>query len=237
MPKFAVCDKRISNACAESLNDFGFEIIKLPPFSRLPAPVASHPDMLMCILGDKIVTHKEYFEQNRDIFNVIASISKKEIITSDDKVMSTYPFDISLDALVLGGSVFSLTAHTSSALLKESQKLGLKSVAVKHGYAKCSVCPVSDNAAITSDASLAGAMESCGIALLRICSGGVALEPYDYGFIGGASGYDSERVYFCGSLDSHPQCDLIVEFCKKHSKTAISLSSEPLVDVGTIFIL
>ncbi len=237
MRKLAITDIKIPDACTESLKNFGFEIIKLPPFSRLPSPVSSHPDMLMCIVGNKIVTHKEYFEENRRIFDLISSASKKEIITSDDTVRDSYPSDISLDALLIGNFFFSLTEHTSRALIDEAKRIGYNTLNVNQGYAKCSVCPVSEGAAITSDPSLAEAMEKQTIDVLRISSGGIKLEPYDYGFIGGASGYDNERVYFCGSIEQHPDANSIIEFFQKHGKVPISLSNEPLVDVGTIFIL
>lgn len=237
MKKLAIVDIRIPDTCAASLTSLGFEIVKLPAFSRLSEPVASHPDMLLCPIDNKIITHKEYFEQNRDIFDLISKRTDKKIIISDENISAEYPCDVSLNALIMGNFFFSLNSHTSKALLTEAKALGFEIINTKQGYAKCSVCPVSDNAAITADTSLADAMSARGIDVLKISAGSVELPPYDYGFIGGASGYDGENVYFCGSLDTHPQGKMIADFCKKHGKTPISLSDTLLLDVGTIFIL
>jgi hypothetical protein len=44
-----------------------------------------------------------------------------------------------------------------------------------------------------------------------------------------------DTVYFTGDISSHPDAERIAEFCKAHKKKIISLSSEPLNDVGGIF--
>jgi hypothetical protein len=234
--RIAITDIRISEKCASALSSLGFEVLRMPPFSRLGEAVASHPDMLMCPIGDKIITHREYFDSNRNIFNRIADLTKKRIVTTDEHMCDAYPHDILFNALILNKTLFSLTEHTSKLLLNESAMTGYTSEVVKQGYSKCSVCPVSDSAAITSDTSLADAMIRHGIDVLKIQSGHILLPPYNYGFIGGASGYDSENVYFCGSVDNHPDARLIRDFCSKHKKGAVSLSDEPLLDVGSIFI-
>ena len=55
--------------------------------------------------------------------------------------------------------------------------------------------------------------------------------------IGGASGTFGDKVYFCGSLDRHPDGEAIKEFCRKHKKTAVSLSNGNLQDVGSLFFI
>lgn len=237
MSKIAVTDIRIPDVCATALQSYGFEVIKLPAFSRLSAPVASHPDMLICPIGDEIITHKEYFLANENIFNLIAKHTDKKIVLSEDEISDKYPLDVSFNALIINNVFFSLNSHTSTVLLEAASKCGYDIANVKQGYTKCSVCRVSDTAAITSDTSLSNSMISCGIDVLKISEGGVALPPYEYGFIGGASGCDEDHVFFCGSLKSHPQGELISKFCLKHSKIPISLSDDPLLDIGSIFII
>ena len=105
------------------------------------------------------------------------------------------------------------------------------------GYTKCSVAVVSENAVITADKSIGSACRSFGIDVLTVCEGHVSLPPYDYGFIGGASGIKDDNVYFCGSLDRHPDGERIKEFSEKHGKAAISLSDGGLQDVGTLFFI
>ena len=92
-------------------------------------------------------------------------------------------------------------------------------------------------AVITEDASIERAMKENGVDVLRVAPGYVALDGYDRGFIGGASGADNENVYFCGDLSTHPNSNEIKEFCRQHGKNCVSLGSGRLYDVGTIFFL
>ena len=94
---------------------------------------------------------------------------------------------------------------------------------------------MSDNAIITSDKTIAKACVASGIDVLVVSEGNVSLPPYDYGFIGGTSGACGNKVYFCGSLDTHPDATKITEFCKSNGKDIISISDNIIFDVGTIF--
>ena len=99
--------------------------------------------------------------------------------------------------------------------------------------------PIGDHALITADHSIAKAARQQGLDLLQIRPGAVLLPGYDCGFIGGAASHspytESDRVFFCGDLHSHPDADAIETFCHRHGKAVISLSDESLLDVGTIF--
>ena len=52
----AVVDCRISLKARLALKDYGYNIIALPPYSGLQSAVASHPDMLIFITDDKLIT-------------------------------------------------------------------------------------------------------------------------------------------------------------------------------------
>ena len=108
---------------------------------------------------------------------------------------------------------------------------------VKHGYAKCSICSVGENAIITADPSIAKTAKKNGIDVLKTEASHTRLDGYDCGFIGGASGDDGENIYFCGNLEKHPDGEKIKEFCKKHGRGVVCLSDEPLYDYGTLFFI
>ncbi len=232
--KYVILDERIPKKALAALKDRGFLPFLLPASDQLAAPVASHPDMLM-FFGDRIFCNREYFEAATGVLSAISEVLGLPLELGNEKISEKYPSDIAYNALAVGSFVFGKLEYLAPSVLKYAEQTALTTVDVKQGYAKCSVCKVSENAIITADPSIEKAALAHGLDVLLIRSGHIALNGYDCGFIGGASGEDRENVYFCGDLELHPDAEVIKSFCKKHSKTAVSLSDEPLYDVGTMF--
>ena len=210
------------------------KIIKLPPFNRLQEPVSAHPDMLLFPTERGIITCAEYFEENRSLFEELSDVSGCEIVLDSGEIASKYPQDVKFNGFVVGGQLFGLASALSEQVLTWAMESKIPVVKLRQGYAKCSVCIVSDKAVITEDAGIEKTMLDSGIDVLRVTSGQVTLEGYNCGFIGGASGSDSENVYFCGNISKHPDFDAIESFCHRHAKKCVSLGNGRLYDVGTI---
>ena len=157
--------------------------------------------------------------------------------TIGEYAVEKYPFDILLNAARVGDKLFCKAPYTSKSLLCAMKEIDVFPIDVKQGYAKCSTLIISENAIVTADASIARTAEKNGIKVLLISEKGVVLNGYEYGFIGGASGNDGEHIFFCGDLMSHPCGKEIESFCRENGKEPISLSNDPLYDVGTIFFI
>ena len=222
--------------CASYLSSLDFEVILMPPYERLQAPVSSHPDMLTFIHGDKYFCTKEYYAIAKDVFNKINHLGYSPIFT-DEVPSKKYPNDILFNALTLGDKLFCSQKGASRELVKFANNNNLEIINTKQGYAKCSVCKISENAIITADKGISKLAKSNGIDVLTICEGDVELDGYGYGFIGGASGLFDNTVYFCGDIMKHPDGQRIAEFCMKHKKEYICLSDDKLFDVGTLFLI
>lgn len=233
---YVVLDGRTPDAAVSGLRARGFEPILLPCFDKLDAPVSAHPDMLI-FFGDKLFCPNQYYSTAKKELDLIANVAKLPLCTVDTELSPIYPNDIAFNALRIGNFIFGKESSIVPKIKEYAAKASLKIVDVNQGYTKCSVCKLSENAIITSDRSIEKAAKNCGIDVLLVSPGHVELKGYDCGFIGGASGCDGENVYFCGSLDSHPNGDAIRFFCKKHKKEAVSLSDEPLYDIGTMFFI
>lgn len=232
--KTAVCGECTPHTIIENLRKYTDKVVVLPSFSALPAPVSAHADMLIfpAPKSSKIYTHAEYLASETDIFSTITGTTKMGIVQIPEKIGCAYPSDVLLNALALGENIVGKIDSLSSAVLSEGIPVN-----TKQGYAKCNACKVSENAVITEDVSIAKALIGLGADVLLTEKGHVTLHGFDCGFIGGASGCDAENVYFCGSIETHPDCDKILDFCRKHGKGVVSLSREPLTDVGTIFFI
>ncbi|MEG1686338.1 MAG: hypothetical protein RR276_00500 [Angelakisella sp.] len=146
-----------------------------------------------------------------------------------------YPNDISLNFLMQKNYCFGMCSNMPLQVKNYCVYAGLQPVAVKQGYARCSVAVVSANAAITADTGLYDAMTAIGIDVLLIGAGDILLSGYDTGFIGGCCGLlDRDKLAFAGNLDCYQFGDSIKLFLKKHNVTPVMLHGGKLTDIGGI---
>ena len=231
---FALVDERISNKCRDALTERGFQVIRLPKIEALPAPIASHTDILTCKIGDTLFFSKPYFDS---FFDTNSPLNTKNIRLIDDVQGATYPLDAIFNGLVINDKLFCKTESFSKEIINYAVSIGMEIISVKQGYPACTTLKISENCAITADKGMARALRLAGISVLDIENGGVALPPYEYGFIGGAAGVFHNEIYFLGDVQTHPDSDRIIEFIRKENKEPISLSDETLSDLGGIIFI
>ena len=236
MKTLVLSSSALPEKCASSLRSLGFEVILMPPYKRLQAPVSSHPDMLTFIHGDKYFCTKEYYAIAKEVFNKINHLGYSPIFT-DEVPSKEYPNDILFNALTLGNKLFCSQKGVSKELIKFAKDNNFQITNTKQGYAKCSACKLSENAIITADKGISKLAKANEIDVLTINEGHVEIDGYGYGFIGGASGLFDDTVYFCGDIAKHPDGQKISEFCNNHKKKYICLSDDKLFDVGTLFFI
>ena len=234
--KKVIIDSRAPKAVKATLCDMGFSLIQMPPFPALQTPVSAHPDMLLFIADKKVFCHADYHKIASSEFDEIANAGY-EIITTRENIGAEYPRDILFNALSLGDHIYGKLDNLSELIRTDAEKRGIALHSVKQGYAKCAVAKIGERAAITSDTSLYKGISADGYDTLLISAGHIGISEYDTGFIGGCSGCDSECVYFSGNIELHPDAEAIKSFCKAHGMSVISLSDEPLFDIGTMFFI
>ena len=233
----ALIDCRADNSLLSALENYGFEPITMPPADYLQAGVASHTDMLIFIGFGRLFCHASYYDGNKELIDLIALAADLDLTVSTERTGEKYPSDVLFNACLLGNKLICNEKTVSKLILDAAKAAGCEIISVPQGYTKCSVCIVSDNAIITADKAIAAAGRASGIDVLTVSEGHISLPPYNFGFIGGSCGECGGKVYFCGSINSHPDGARIKEFCEKHGKTAISLSDRELIDVGSLFFI
>ncbi len=234
----ALVDCRISERCERALLVRGFKIIKMPPSRRLGAEIASHPDMLTFKLGGEIITSADFCDEAAYVFSDIRELCPEVRITFTDECFDNqYPRDAIFNALAVGKRLFCREESVSVAVKELAKEGGLEIVNVRQGYPACTVLRLSDEVCVTADEGMARALERCGVTVYLIENGDITLEPYEYGFIGGAAGVYGGVAYFLGDLDSHRSAKVIKEACKAAKVAPVSLSDEPLADLGRIIFI
>ena len=233
----ALIDCRADFYLLSALEKYGFETILMPPADYLQKGVSSHTDMLIFIGFDRLFCHRLYYSKNKELIDRLAEHTGLELTLSDEPTDEKYPRDVLFNACAVGNRLICNKNTVSKLIIDAAGKNNYEIINVPQGYTKCSICVVSDNAIITADQAIAKACAVSDIDVLTVSEGHISLPSYDHGFIGGASGLCDNNVYFCGSLETHPDADRIIDFCKSHGKSAVSLSKNVLLDVGTVFFI
>lgn len=232
--KTAIIDIRTPNEAERALLKLGFSVLRVPPSKKLPVPLASHPDMLMCIIEKTLISSADYVDDALTFFDDLAHQTSLSFEFTADKFGCTYPRDCIFNALTVGKKLFCKTDSVSPYLMAAAQEKGFKTVSVKQGYPACTVLPLGDSAAITADRGMAKVLEREEIDVTLIENGGISLPPYEYGFIGGAAGVFDKCAYFLGNPEKHACADLILGAVERAGLRAVSLIDTPLLDLGRI---
>ena len=215
---------------AEKLTSLGYTVI---PSERVDCFIPyerDHADMQCLIIDDTAFV----LSCCQSLANALGSVYN--VVLCGGGISGRYPDNIALNAAVVGKYVICKTDSLDEKVKEHCRKHGYELINVRQGYAKCSCAAVSDNAIITADMSIYRALRDTAIETLPIGQGSVRLEGAGYGFIGGASGYDSEKktLYFCGNIDTHPDSGSIRAFCEKYDTDIVCLTDGELTDIGGI---
>ncbi len=227
-------DERISAKCERRLRIEGFTVIKFPRSEKLSLPISSHPDMLTFYHNGNIISTAEYCESFPWVFSDICEWSQSVKFTfTADSFSKEYPNDAIFNALVIGDKIFMRTDTVSESLIDYAVCAGLEIIRCEQGYPACTTLAFG-NSAITADLGMAKILKNSGINVTEIRNGDISLPPYEYGFIGGASGVFENKVYFLGSIEEHRDFEIIDKAIRDAGYIPVSLSDEPLVDLGRI---
>ncbi len=214
-----LCDCRISKKIEDKLTQLGYSVMKIQKNKIFDEPISAHPDM-------------NYFILNDCIYSVRTFVCCGKLLK--------YPDDVLLNGAVVGKDIICNREHFSQNIIRFAESNDYRIINVKQGYAKCNIALVSekDKAVITEDAGIAETLRNYSYDVLKLDCHCVKLFPYEYGFIGGASGKLSENILaFTGRIEEHAEYDRIRRFCNKYEVEPISLSDEPLYDYGSIFVM
>ncbi len=234
--RYALVDCRMPREASDRLFDLGFTTVALPPCPTLPEPLSAHPDMLLFLHGDTLITTREYFDISKNVLSPIIEEKNLKLILTDEVHGKEYPYDAIFNSLVIGDKIFIKSDTGSRAVIEYAKSCGLKPVHTRQGYPACTVLSFG-NVAITSDEGMIRTLSAEGIDTHLISVGDISLFPYEYGFIGGATGVFDKEVFFIGDLNTHRSRKIIREAIIKEGYTPISLDKAPLRDLGRILFI
>lgn len=212
-----------------TLNKLGISVYHSCKNKFVSPPLDGHADMqLVRLKNNKYLCAPQCYEYYRKLFGK----TDCELICGNTYLSSNYPEDIAYNIVVTESYAVHNFKYTDG-ILKESlnDKIFIN---VSQGYTACTVCKLPHDSFITSDRGVSKIFEKSGVNFLEITDGDILLPGYDTGFIGGATFMISDDTLAVnGNLNRHRECDRIIDFCYKLEIKVLSLSDNPIMDIGS----
>lgn len=214
----------------EAIERLGIETLPVGECGALPWQVASHADMLLNHAGGR-----EIFAAQPDA-GYCRTLSERgfEVIPAGVALGRDYPLDTALNIACVGEVVF-IGRRCPGSRAAEFYRRTRRCVPVGQGYARCSVCVISASAIITADGGICAAARENGLDALPIRPGGIHIDGYDTGFIGGCCGLIApDTLAFCGDVSLLPDGENIRAFAREHGVFIEPLTGGVPEDIGGI---
>ena len=144
-----------SVSCRDALADLCGDVLVLPPAPGLDPRVASHPDMLMTVVGRDAVVPASYAKRAdvEPILDVLCSRCGVCLILSQRSPGAAYPHDVVCNALLFDGCLYGKLSALAPEILRLADEIGIATANVAQGYAGCSALACGD-LLLTADSSI-----------------------------------------------------------------------------------
>ncbi len=210
------------------LKNRGYTIIPTDDIKVFLQPEQKHADM-------QILKLNKYFFLLNECSNLNKLLKIYNPVICSKKAGKIYPDNILLNFLYLNGRLYGKLSAIAPEINKYCVEHNIEMENVNQGYCRCSTLVVSENAVITSDSSIEKVLKKNGVEVLKISPGNIALDGFDYGFIGGAGARIDNKIIFLGNIKKHPDYDIISDYIKKNNlEIEIICEDMQLTDIGGI---
>lgn len=195
--------------------------------------VAYHPDIMLHHIEDHIIV---YAPKTPD--QLLDSLRNRgfTLVKGYKELGEKYPETIAYNVARLGRFAIHNTKYTDPVLRELLVSRGVEFIHTNQGYSKCLTCIVDATSIITSDRDIHKKVLSAGLdSLLIEPDEAIRLEPFDMGFIGGATGLIGEKkLAVAGNLKFHKNFKQIIDFLSLKGVGVVMLNGEKLIDMGSI---
>lgn len=223
--KKILISKLASKTILNSLAECGYVPFLFEKADGFTSELGYHADVSVGRTPNGVVTSKTFFEKNKKFFD------GENVVISKSTPSEIYPNDV-----VFNGAFVGETLVASKYICCEMLECAKKIITVNQGYSKCS-CAVAGNSVITADNGIIQKLKENKIDFLKIEEGGIALNGFSYGFIGGASFFDNNTFFTFGDVKKHKNGNDIIDFLKNINVEVVSLEKNELYDLGGAIVL
>lgn len=228
----AIVDRAYYDILLDKLNKFNIKTFPSFEGKILKGAVKTHPDMSLFKYDEEtLIASRESF----DYYNEIFKGTKINIINADEDPHEKYPSDVKFNALRVGEHLICKKDVCAKNIIKRFDEE--KIINSSQGYVKCSVIDIGSEYFASDDKYLYEIIKSLGQKCILLDKGFVKIKDYDYGFIGGASGYARDKIFLTGKIINEANRIRLEEFSREINKELIYLTEYDIFDIGTLMIM
>lgn len=228
----AIVDRAYYDILRDKLSEFN--INSFPSFESkiLKGAVKTHPDMSIFKFDEEtLIASCESFEYYNEIFKD----TKIKIINANEDPLEKYHGDVKFNALRVGEHLICKKEACAKFIVKRFDEA--KIINSSQGYVKCSVIDIGGEYFVTDDKYLYEIFNGLGYKTILLEKGLVKIKDYEYGFIGGASGYARDKIFLTGKIKDEANRIRLENFARDLNKELIYLTEYDIFDVGTLMIM
>lgn len=228
----AIVDSAYYDIIRDKLGEFNIKVYPSFESKILKGAVKTHPDMSLFKYDEEtLIVSRESF----DYYNEIFKGTKINIINADEDPHEKYPSDVKFNALRVGNHLICKKDVCAKSIIKRFDDN--KIINSSQGYVKCSIIDVGSEYFVSDDKYLYEIIKSLGKKCILLDKGFVKIKDYDYGFIGGSSGYARDKIFLTGKIINEANRIRLEEFAREINKELIYLTEYDIFDIGTLIIM
>ena len=214
------------------LEKLGINALSVPGNVFVDPRLSGHGDLSVLHTGGNVLWLAPHLRKSR--FADRLSAMGFALDYPDISQSAAYPEDAQLNICICGKYAICNKSIVPAQIVNYLTANGFEIIDCRQGYAKCSVCVVTEGAIITADRGVEDAARGVGLDVLLIEPGYIALDGFNCGFIGGSSFKISHsKLAFTGTLDAHPNKNDILHFLIVHEVETVYLTERPIFDIGS----
>ena len=192
--------------------------------------LSGHADLSAAHIGENRIVLSEHLREC-EVSDKVNALGYNIEFTANPTYI-TYPHDAKLNFCIVSDKLI----YNPKTAYKDAVD-GIRAetrIPVNQGYTKCSVCIVDEQSIITADKMIAEAAQLSGMNVLRIAEPFVALDGFEYGFIGGASfKINADEIAFTGLITDATIRNKIEAFLKSRKIKPVYLTDNKIFDIGS----
>lgn len=231
--EYVIIGAKYAHLLEKPLKIRGITPLFVPDNLNVDERLSGHADLSVFHAGGEKIWLAPYLWESAFAARLAAMGAQVHI--ADIAQSAAYPHDAQMNIAAVGGAFIYNPKVSYMPVIKYLADVRvMRGAPVRQGYAKCSVLVVDERSIITQDAGIARAAHGIGLDVMEIMPGYVALDGFEYGFLGGAGFKPAADIMaFTGTLDAHPDRARILTFLAARGMTAVYLTELPVFDIGS----